>query len=270
MHRSADLRRAVNDLVMSKSFDNGMICASEQAVILDTEVHDEALAAFRTLHAHVATAEQKALLEEFLFPPDPAGEGEPRVNPAAVGRSPAWIAEQAGFTVPEDTSVLLVKVDSVGAREPLTREKLCPVLAVLRARTPEEGFELAAAVVDFHGQGHTAVIHTTDTALAEEYGHRMRTVRVLVNAPSALGGDRRDLQRVGAVLDPRLRLMGGTPRCPTTSPPPSCSTSRRSAPGATTSSGSRSRRRSTSSRGPSAIWRPCRTSTGSPSSPTPP
>ncbi|MFJ7068265.1 bifunctional acetaldehyde-CoA/alcohol dehydrogenase [Streptomyces sp. NPDC101115] len=186
VHRSADLRRAVNDLVLSKSFDNGMICASEQAVILDTEVYDEALAEFRRLHAYLATAEEKRRLETYLFPPDPNGR-QGRVNPAAVGRSPAWIAEQAGFTVPAGTSLILAEASRVGPGEPLTREKLCPVLTVLRAGSPEEGFDLAADMVAFHGQGHSAVIHTGDPALAESYGRRMKTVRIIVNSPSSQG-----------------------------------------------------------------------------------
>ncbi|MET8765685.1 bifunctional acetaldehyde-CoA/alcohol dehydrogenase [Streptomyces sp. NPDC004658] len=188
VHKSAKLRRAVNDLVLSKSFDNGMICASEQAVILDDDVYDTALAEFRTLHAHVATVEEKAKLEAFLFPAGRAGAGcEPRVNAEAVGQSPAWIAGQAGFTVPDDTSLILVEADRVGPDEPLTREKLCPVLAVLRAGSAQHGFGLAADMVAFHGQGHTAVIHTEDPALAEAYGRRMKTVRVIVNAPSSQG-----------------------------------------------------------------------------------
>ncbi|MDT0449557.1 bifunctional acetaldehyde-CoA/alcohol dehydrogenase [Streptomyces hesseae] len=187
VHRSADVRRAVNDLVLSKSFDNGMICASEQAVILDTEIYDRAVEEFRRLHAYVTTPEEKRLLEEFLFPADPSFHGEPRVNPAVVGRGPGWIAEQAGFTVPEETSVILVEAGLVGPAEPLTREKLCPVLTVLRAATRAEGFDLAAAMVAFHGQGHSAVVHTGDPAVAEEFGHRVQTVRVIVNAPSSQG-----------------------------------------------------------------------------------
>ncbi|WPP28382.1 bifunctional acetaldehyde-CoA/alcohol dehydrogenase [Streptomyces sp. CL7] len=189
VHKSAKLRRAVNDLVLSKSFDNGMICASEQAVILDDEIYDAALAEFRTLHAHLATAEEKEKLESFLFPSS-GGSGagcEPKVNAAAVGQSPAWIAERAGFSVPEDTSVILVEAGRVGPDEPLTREKLCPVLAVLRAADEQQGFGLAADMVAFHGQGHSAVIHTEDRALAEAYGTRMKTVRVIVNAPSSQG-----------------------------------------------------------------------------------
>jgi acetaldehyde dehydrogenase / alcohol dehydrogenase len=108
-----------------------------------------------------------------------------------VGQSPVWIAERAGFTVPEDTSVILVEAGRVGPDEPLTGEKLCPVPAVLRAQDEREGFGVAADMVAFHGQGHTAVIHTEDRALAETYGRHMKTVRVIVNSPSsqaAIGG----------------------------------------------------------------------------------
>ncbi|TQE30377.1 bifunctional acetaldehyde-CoA/alcohol dehydrogenase [Streptomyces ipomoeae] len=188
VHKSAKLRRAVNDLGLSKSFDNGMICASEQAVILDEEIYDAALAEFRTLHAHLATAEEKAKLEHFLFPAAASNSGcEPKVNAAAVGQSPQWIAEQAGFTVPADTSLILVEAERVGPDEPLTREKLCPVLAVLRAGSDRQGFDLAADMVAFHGQGHSSVIHTEDRELAEAYGQRMKTVRVIVNSPSSQG-----------------------------------------------------------------------------------
>ncbi|WP_108952272.1 bifunctional acetaldehyde-CoA/alcohol dehydrogenase [Streptomyces fragilis] len=189
VHRSAKLPRAVNDLVLSKSFDNGMICASEQAVILDAEIYDAALAEFRTLHAHLATAEEKAKLEAFLFPAGraPGGGCEPKVNAAAVGQSPVWIAEQAGFSVPEGTSLILVEAGRVGPDEPLTREKLCPVLAVLRAEDERHGFGLAADMVAFHGQGHSAVVHTEDRSVAEAYGRRMKTVRVIVNSPSSQG-----------------------------------------------------------------------------------
>ncbi|MGV9894639.1 bifunctional acetaldehyde-CoA/alcohol dehydrogenase, partial [Streptomyces tendae] len=189
VHRSAKLRRAVNDLVLSKSFDNGMICASEQAVILDTEIYDAAITEFGSLHAHLATPEEKAKLESFLFPvAGGSGAGcEPKVNAAAVGQSSAWIAERAGFSVPADTSVILVEAERVGPDEPLTREKLCPVLAVLRAEDERRGFDLAADMVAFHGQGHSAVIHTEEPAVAEAYGMRMKTVRIIVNSPSSQG-----------------------------------------------------------------------------------
>ncbi|MFC4535256.1 bifunctional acetaldehyde-CoA/alcohol dehydrogenase [Sphaerisporangium dianthi] len=187
---SADLRRAVNDIVLSKSFDNGMICASEQAVIIDESVYETVMAEFATLHAYLATPDDKRRLEEFLFGATADGEscGEARINPDAVGRTATWIAGRAGFSVPEGTSVILVPVGEVGPAEPLTREKLCPVLAVLRAGTSEEGIGLAERMVEFGGLGHSAAIHTRDEGLAERFGRRVKAVRIIWNAPSSQGG----------------------------------------------------------------------------------
>ncbi|MEU7980109.1 bifunctional acetaldehyde-CoA/alcohol dehydrogenase [Micromonospora sp. NPDC049081] len=178
---SAKLKRAVNDIVLSKSFDNGMICASEQAVILDAAIHDAALDEFRTLHAHLATPAEKEKLEALLFP---AG----KLNPDVVGRTAAWIADAAGITVAPDTSIILVAVDRVGPDEPLTREKLCPVLAVLRADSREQGLRYAEQMVEFHGLGHSAVIHTADEELVEEFGRRVKAVRIIWNSPASQGG----------------------------------------------------------------------------------
>ncbi len=189
LERSADLRRAVNDIVLSKSFDNGMICASEQAVILDHEIHDAALAEFRTLKAHVASADEKALLERHLFGTGAGTDcAEGRLNADVVGRSAQQIAEAAGFTVPADTSVILVAAERVGPSEPLTREKLCPVLAVLRAQDRAHGVQLAQQMVEFHGLGHSAAVHTEDAAFVEEFGHAVKACRIIWNAPSSQGG----------------------------------------------------------------------------------
>ena len=190
VEKTARLARAVNDIVLSKAFDNGMICASEQAAILDDEVYDAAMAEFARLHAYRATPAEKALLEQFVFGVEAGGENcaGARLNPAVVGRSPVWIAEQAGFTVPADTSIILAEVSGVGPAEPLTREKLCPVLAVLRATSTEHGLRLAEQMVEFDGLGHSAAIHTQDEALTVEFGTRVKAVRVICNAPSSLGG----------------------------------------------------------------------------------
>jgi acetaldehyde dehydrogenase/alcohol dehydrogenase len=189
LERTANVARAVNDLVLSKSFDNGMICASEQAVIVDHEVFDEAMAHFAGLRAHRASPDEKRKLEQLIFgvtARDAACSGA-ALNAAVVGKSPQWIAEQAGFSVPAGTSIILVEVSDVGQAEPLTREKLCPVLAVLRSRNRAEGFDLAAKMVEFDGLGHSAVIHTEDEALVEEYGKRIKAVRVLWNSPASQG-----------------------------------------------------------------------------------
>ncbi|WP_324785705.1 bifunctional acetaldehyde-CoA/alcohol dehydrogenase [Streptomyces sp. H51] len=186
----ADLARAIHDVVLSKAFDNGMICASEQAVILDREVYEAGIAEMKRLGAHVVTAAEKEKLEQFLFGVSAHGTncGEARLNAAIVGRSAAWIAEQAGFAVPEDTSVLVAECTEVGAREPLTREKLSPVLAALKALDTEDGLRLSTQMVEFDGLGHSAAIHTEDEELAEEFGKRVKAIRVIVNAPASLGG----------------------------------------------------------------------------------
>jgi acetaldehyde dehydrogenase / alcohol dehydrogenase len=190
VEKTAKLRRAVHDIVLSKSFDNGMICASEQAVILDEEIYDDALGEFRALHAYVCAPQEKHLLEELVFGVAAGGAGcdGARLNPDVVGQSAAWIAERAGFAVPPQTSVLLVEVDAVGPAEPLTREKLAPVLAVLHAGSRAEGVRLAAEMVEFHGLGHSAVIHTEDAELVRQFGLRMKAVRVIWNSPASQGG----------------------------------------------------------------------------------
>ncbi|GAB3118825.1 bifunctional acetaldehyde-CoA/alcohol dehydrogenase [Streptomyces calidiresistens] len=190
IHRTARVPRAVHDVVLSKTFDNGMICAAEQAVILDREIREQALEEFRRLRAHLVTAEEKRLLERLMFGADADGKGcaGGRLNSAVVGHDARWIAERAGFTVPEGTSVLLAECEDVGPGEPLTREKLSPVLAVLTADDTAAGIRLAERMVDFDGAGHSAVVHAEDPEVAEEFGRRMRAVRIIVNAPAALGG----------------------------------------------------------------------------------
>ncbi|MDJ0385398.1 bifunctional acetaldehyde-CoA/alcohol dehydrogenase [Streptomyces sp. G-G2] len=190
VHKSAKLARAVHDIVLSKAFDHGMICASEQAVILDEEIYEQGLAEFKRLGAHVVTAAEKTKLEQFVFGTTAyaADASGAKLNAAVVGRSPRWIAEQAGFSVPADTSVLLAECHEVGENEPLTREKLSPVLAALKASDTEHGLELAAAMVEFHGLGHSAAIHAEDEALVEEFGRKVKAVRVIANSPSTFGG----------------------------------------------------------------------------------
>ncbi|MFI2753524.1 bifunctional acetaldehyde-CoA/alcohol dehydrogenase [Cellulomonas sp. P22] len=190
IEKTAKLKRAVNDVVLSKAFDNGMICASEQAAIIDTEIYDEAMVEFATLHAYRVNKKEKALLEKFIFGVEAKGKNcsEAKLNASVVGQTPAWIAEHAGFTVPADTSIILAEVSEVGPAEPLTREKLCPVLAVLKATSTEHGITLAEQMVEFDGLGHSAAIHTQDDALTEEFGSRVKAVRVIANAPSSLGG----------------------------------------------------------------------------------
>ncbi|WP_426309177.1 bifunctional acetaldehyde-CoA/alcohol dehydrogenase [Cellulosimicrobium sp. E-16] len=190
VEKSADLGRAINDVVMSKAFDNGMVCASEQALILDDVIYDDAMRELARLHAYRTTPAEKAMLERLIFGVEASGANcaGAKLNPKVVGKSPVWIAREAGFEVPDDTSIILAEIDDVGPDEPLSREKLTPVLAVLRARDTEHGVRLAERMVELDGLGHSAAIHTADQELVERYGSRVKAVRVLWNSPTSLGG----------------------------------------------------------------------------------
>lgn len=187
---TANLKQAVNDVVMSKTFDYGMICASEQAVIIDKEIYDDAKSMFEKYYVHYCTKKEKELLEKFMFKTKAfsATVNEAKLNPDVVGKSPKWIAHEAGFEVDDRTSILMVECKEVGPNEPLTREKLSPVLACLKAESIEDGFDKAEAMIEFNGLGHTACIHTSNDALAKRFGERLRACRICVNSPSTLGG----------------------------------------------------------------------------------
>lgn len=190
VEQSADIRQAAHDIVMSKSFDNGMVCASEQAAIVDKEVYDEFVSELKSYHTYFVNKKEKALLETYCFGVKANSKNcaEGKLNADIVGRPAAWIAEQAGFTVPEGTNILAAEVSEVGENEPLTREKLSPILAVLRSESREDGIEKARQMVEFHGLGHSAAIHTRDEALAKEFGVRVKAIRVIWNSPSTFGG----------------------------------------------------------------------------------
>ena len=183
VEKSCVLPRAVNDIVLSKSFDNGMICASEQAAIVDHEIYDAFKKEISRFKVYWVNADEKAKLENYMFP-----DREKGVIPAVVGKPATWIAEQAGIKVPEDTQIILAECKEVGPNEPLTREKLSPVLAVLKASSTEDGIAKAAAMVEFNGLGHSAAIHTQNHDISVEFGLKCKAIRVIENAPSTFGG----------------------------------------------------------------------------------
>ncbi|MCW6659962.1 bifunctional acetaldehyde-CoA/alcohol dehydrogenase [Aerococcaceae bacterium NML191292] len=190
VEKSANIRQAAHDIVMSKSFDNGMVCASEQAAIVDKEVYDEFVEELKSYRTYFVNKKEKALLEEFCFGVKANSKNcaEGKLNADIVGRPAAWIAEQAGFKVPEGTNILAAEVKEVGESEPLTREKLSPIIAVIKSESREDGVEKARQMVEFHGLGHSAAIHTNDEQLAKEFGTQVKAIRVIWNSPSTFGG----------------------------------------------------------------------------------
>ena len=181
---------AANDVYLSKTFDNGMICASEQNVIVDKEVYKEFKKELAKYHVYFANAQEKAMLEKYMFGVEAYKEGveNARLNGAVAGKSAVWIAAQAGFTVPDDIQCIVVETKEIGVNEPLTREKLSPILAMQKAENTEDGINLAAASVEFNGLGHSAAIHTQDHSISVEFGKRVKAIRIIENAPSTFGG----------------------------------------------------------------------------------
>ena len=189
IEKTAKIKQAVNDIVLSKTFDNGMICASEQAVIVDKEIFEEVKNEFIRYGVYFIDEAEKKLLEKYMF----GGKCDchhcsAALNPAVVGQSANWIAEQAGIKVPENTSIIAAMCDSVGPQEPLTREKLSPVLAFLISDSTEDGISKACQMVEFNGLGHSAAIHTEDKKISEEFGERVKAIRIIWNSPSTFGG----------------------------------------------------------------------------------
>ena len=183
IEKTAKIKRAVNDLIVSKTFDNGMICASEQAVIVDKEVYAEVKAEFEAHNVYFVKPNEIAKLEAVVM-----NEAKTAVNPKVVGHHAREIAEWAGITVPAETKMLIVELEGVGPDYPLSREKLSPVLAMVKANSTKHGFELCEGMLNLGGLGHTAVIHTEDEDLQVKFGLRMKACRILVNSPSAEGG----------------------------------------------------------------------------------
>ena len=190
VEKTANIQQAAHDIVMSKAFDNGMICASEQAVIADKEIYKELVEEFKSYGVYFANKKEKAMLEDFIFgvTANCANCGGAKLNSAVVGKPAAWIAEQAGFKVPEKTNIIIAECREVGPNEPLTREKLSPVLAMLKADSTEQGLQFAEQMVAFDGLGHSAAIHTADQELAKTFGTRVKALRVIWNSPSTFGG----------------------------------------------------------------------------------
>lgn len=189
MEKSCDVKQACNDIVLSKSFDNGMICASEQALIVDKEIYQETMTELESFGCHICDPKEKALLEKFMFNVSSKEDvANAKLNPNVVGQSAYWIAKNAGFEVPEKTIILLVKCSVVGVNEPMTREKLSPVLAVLKANSTEEGLNLSKKMVEFNGLGHSASIHTKDEKLVDRFGDLIPAIRIIWNSPSTFGG----------------------------------------------------------------------------------
>jgi acetaldehyde dehydrogenase (acetylating) len=182
IERTAVIDKAVADIVDGKTFDAGVLCSAENSCVCDAPVERQVREAFRRERGHFCTPDEKRALERLMIPP--SGKG---INPDVVGQQPAAIARLAGFTVPAGTKLLLVDLTAVGRDDPLSREKLSPVLGFF----VEDGWEAccrrAIELLQYGGIGHTLAIHSRDEHVIEEFFREKPAFRIVVNSNSALG-----------------------------------------------------------------------------------
>ena len=183
--KTAKLETSVNDLVMSKSFDNGMICASEQAVIIDKEIQKRFEELMKKAGCYFVNKEEKEKLVKGMF--EKLENGDYKLKSHVPGQYPHTIAKEAGFEVPEDTKVLVVPETGVGKDYPFSKEKLSPVLTYYVVKDENEGIPLAEKLLEFGGLGHSAVIHSENKDTILKFSETMKAGRIIVNSPSTHG-----------------------------------------------------------------------------------
>ncbi len=180
--KTANIKSACNDIIFSKTFDNGMICASEQSVIAHEEIADEFEKIMAESGCKFLDDIETEKLQKYMINPE-----KNVLNGFVAGQSACEIAKKAGISVPENTKILIVKPGGVGKEYPLSFEKLSPVLSYYKAKNSEEGIKICKQVLKFGGEGHTAAIHTNNEELIKEFGLQVDAGRIIVNSPSSQG-----------------------------------------------------------------------------------
>ncbi len=183
IEKSADIKEAVNDIVLSKTFDNGMICASENSVVVDQDIYDEVKDEFKKRHCYFLKPDEIKLFEEHFIDPRRGTV----VGPIA-GKSAVTIAKMCGVEVPADTQVIVAEYQGVGKNYPLSAEKLSPVFTLYKAQNAADAFKICTELLNYGGRGHTAGIHTKNDKVIRKFAFAMSACRILVNSPAALGG----------------------------------------------------------------------------------
>ena len=182
IHSSADVPKAVADIIRSKTFDNGTVCASEQSIIVERSMETAVLAEAEKQGIYLMPRDQAGALAKLLFKP---GGG---LDPQVVGKTAIYLAEKAGFSVPKNTKVLMAREQEAGPTRPYSMEKLCPVLAFFVMDSEEAVLSKAVEVLRHEGSGHTFAIHARDEEVIRRFALKIPVSRFLVNAPAALGG----------------------------------------------------------------------------------
>jgi acetaldehyde dehydrogenase (acetylating) len=198
IERSADLGLAARDIVLGKTFDNGVLCSSPNSVVVDLPVAEDARRRFQAEGAHFLNAQEMDKLAAALVTP------QRLPNPALVGKSARIIAERIGITVPEGTRALIAPLAGVGRDYPLSIEKLCPVLSWYEVQDWREGCERCIQILRYGGMGHTMSIHSQNDDVILQFGLKKPAFRICVNTPTTHGS-------IGLTtgLDPAMTLGCG-------------------------------------------------------------
>ena len=198
IERTADYKKAVADIIYGTTFDNGTLCSSEQAMIVDLPLKEKVIEEVKRSGGYFVNAEEKEKLASAI-------QKDLKINPAIVGQPANYIASYAGFNVPENTTVLMAECNSVGKQEPLSMEKLSPVLAFYEADGWLEGCHRCIELLNFGGIGHTMVIHSNDEPVIMKFALEKPAFRILVNTVASVGA-------IGytTALDPSMTLGPGT------------------------------------------------------------
>lgn len=199
---TAEIKPAVSSILISKTLDNGMICASEQAVVVVKDIYDAVKEEFQTRGAYFLNEKERKTLGKIILE-------DGHVNADIVGQKATTIAKMAGIKVPEYTKVLIAEVSEVGTQEPFSAEKLSPVLAMYKAENYQEAAATAKSLVLFGGAGHTAALYTNPNNhdRITHFGELIPTARIIINSPSSQGalGDLYNF-----ILEPSLTLGCGS------------------------------------------------------------
>ncbi len=182
IEKTANVERACTDLILSKTFDNGMICASEQAVIVDRAIQAKFERYMAENGCVFLNEADTAKLAAYAI-----DENKKAMNPAVVGQPASAIAEKCGIAVPENTKILIARLQGVGPEYPLSREKLSPILAYYVVEDYQEGVAMSEAMVSFGGLGHSAVLHTENEEVKDLFARTIKVGRLIINTPSSQG-----------------------------------------------------------------------------------
>ncbi len=182
IHHSADVSLAMKQILCSKTFDNGTVCASEQSIMVERTMEKRVIEEGKRQGFYFMSTDEANALAKLLFRPDGA------LNPEIVGRCAPELADKAGFPVPEGTRMLVAREEEAGPTRPYSMEKLCPVLAFYVLDSEAAVLEKAVSVLTHQGAGHTFALHARDRAVVEKFAKQIPVSRFLVNTPAALGG----------------------------------------------------------------------------------